>query len=71
MIYFTKYATQKFDILKAHGLNWDKEMIEKVLQQPERTEEKGNNLTAEKDNIKVVYKQNKNDVTIITFYPIK
>ena len=70
MIYFTKYAAQKFELLKKHGVEVDKDMIKEIVSNPERTEEKGKHGAAEKNNIKVVYKQEEDTKKIITFYPV-
>lgn len=70
MIYFTSYAIRKLEILKKHRVDIDKNKIREIINSPENTGRKGNNLTAEKDNIKVVYKKDNEVIKIITFYPI-
>jgi hypothetical protein len=70
MIYFTSYAVRKFEILKKHQVELDKDKIKEIVNYPEKTGRKGNNLTAEKNNIKVVYKKEEDTIKIITFYPV-
>jgi hypothetical protein len=70
MIYFTSYATRKFEILKKHQVDLDKDKIKEIVDSPENTDRKGNNLAAEKDDIKVVYKKEDDTIKIITFYPV-
>ena len=69
MIYFTSYAVRKFEILKKYQVNLDKENIKEVIEHSQKNGRKGNNFTAEKDNIKVIYKKEDNIIKIITFYP--
>lgn len=71
MFYFTKYAEQKFDILNKHKVFFTREQIEDALATPDKTGKKDKLLTAEKENIKVIYKKEADIFKIITFYPIK
>ena len=71
MIYFTKYAEKKFDILNKHKVYFTREQIEETLKLPDKTEKKGKYLTAQKNRIKVIYKREDEMIKIITFYPIK
>ncbi len=71
MIYFTKYAEQKFDILNKHKVYFTKEQIEDCLKLPDKTSKKGKYLTALKDEIKVIYQKEDGMIKVITFYPIK
>lgn len=71
MIYFTKYAEQKFDILNKHKIYFTKEQIEDTLKLPDKTGKKGEYLTARKDEIKVIYQKTDGVTRIITFYPVK
>lgn len=71
MIYFTKYANQKFDILHKYKVFYTKEQVEDCVKFPEKMGKKNKYHTATKDNIKVIYKLDKGTVRIITFYPIK
>jgi len=71
MIYFTKYAEKKFDILNKHKVYFTREQIEETLKLPDKTGKKGKYLTAQKNGIKVIYKREDEMIRIITFYPIK
>lgn len=71
MFYFTKYAEQKFDILNKHKVFFTREQIEDVVNAPDKTGKKGKLMTAQKDNIKIIYKKDEEIIKIITFYPIK
>ncbi len=71
MIYFTKYAEQKFDILNKHKVYFTKEQIEDCLKLPDKTGKKGKYLTARKDEIKVIYQKQDGVIRVITFYPVK
>lgn len=69
-MYFTSYAEQKFAILNDHGVFIRKEEIEAALTMPDKRGKIGSCLTAQKENIKVVYKKEGEIKKIITFYPI-
>lgn len=71
MFYFTKYAENKFDILNKHKVYFTREQVEDAVGAPDKIGKKGKLLTAQKDEIKVVYKKDENILKIITFYPIK
>lgn len=71
MIFFTKYANDKFDILNKHKVYFIKEQIEDVVKTPETTKKKGKYFFVTKDGIKVVYKIEGEIIKVITFYPIK
>ncbi len=71
MIYFTKYAEKKFDILNKHKVFFTKEQIEEVIKLPNNVGKKENYLYSEKDGIKVIYKKETGIIKIITFYPVK
>ncbi len=71
LIYYTKYAEEKFEILHKYKIFFTKEEIEEVIKHPERIRKKGSYLSAAKDKIKVVYTKQGNNIKIITFYPIK
>jgi len=70
MLYFTKYAEQKFDILNKYNVYFTREQIEDAILSPDSTSKKNKYLTAEKDGIKVIYKNENEQIKIITFYPI-
>jgi len=71
MLYFTKYAEQKFDILNKHKVFFTREQIEDAVGAPDKTGKKNKLLTAEKDDIKVIYKKEAEVIKIITFFPVK
>ena len=71
MIYFTKYAEKKFDILNKYKVFFTREQIEEVIAAPDKITKKGQYLAARKDGIKVVYSKKANTIKVITFYPVK
>ena len=71
MLYFTKYAENKFDILNKHKVFFTREQIEDAVGAPEKISKKGKFLSAQKENIKVIYKKEAEIIKIITFYPVK
>ncbi|MFA4834076.1 MAG: hypothetical protein WC619_04515 [Patescibacteria group bacterium] len=71
MLYFTKYAEKKFDILNKHKVYFTKEQVEETLKLPDKIGKRGKYLTASKDGIKVIYKKEGELIKIITFYPVK
>ncbi len=71
MIYYTKYAEKKFNILNKYKVFFTKEQIENCIANPEQQGKKNKYLTAEKEDIKVIYKKEGEKIKIITFYPIK
>ena len=71
MIYFTKYAEQKFEILNKYKVFFTREQVEDVVLKPEKVSKKGNYLSARLDNIKVVYDKKPRVIRVITFYPVK
>ncbi len=71
MIYFTKYADNKFDILNKHKIYFTREQIEEVINNPDKVSRKKNCFGVEKESIKVIYKKEEDVLKIITFYPIK
>lgn len=71
MLYFTKYAEQKFEILNKHKVFFTREQIEDAVATPEKLGRKAGLLTAKKDCLKVIYKKEAGVIKIITFYPVK
>lgn len=71
MIYFTKYAENKFEILNKYKVYLRREQIEDAINTPDKISKKGNYLAARKDEIKVVYQKENEVIKIITFYPVK
>lgn len=71
MIYFTKYAENKFDILNKHKVFFTREQVEEAVALPEKLGRKAGLMTAKKDNLKVIYKKEGDTLKIITFFPVK
>ncbi len=71
MLYFTKYAENKFDILNKHKVYFTREQIAEVINCPDQTGKKAGYLMAQKETIKVIYKKQTDCLKVITFYPIK
>ena len=71
MLYFTKYAENKFDILNKHKVFFTREQIEGAVNQPDKTNKKGKLITAQKEGVKVIYKKDGDIFKIITFFPVK
>lgn len=71
MLFFTKYAEEKFTLLNRHRVFFTREQIEETLKLPDKTAKKGAYLAARKDGLKVVYKKEGEMLKIITFYPVK
>ena len=71
MIYFTKYAEKKFDILNKHKVYFTREQVEDTVKLPDKVEKKGKYFRVRKDDVKVVYKKENGAVKVITFYPVR
>jgi hypothetical protein len=71
MIYYTKYAEEKFDVLNKHKVYITREQIEDAIASPEKVTKKGSCLAARKEGVKVVYKKEAGVIKVITFYPVK
>jgi len=71
MMYFTKYADKKFDILNKHGVFITKEDVKDAVKLPDKTTAKGKYLYIEKSGIKVIIKKENGLNKIVTFYPVK
>ncbi len=71
MIYFSKYADQKFEILNKHQVFFTREQIEDVVGSPDDTKVKGKYLSVTKDKIKVLYSDKNKVIKIMTFFPVK
>ena len=71
MVYFTKYAEEKFELLHKYKVYFTREQVDDAIKLPDKTGKKNNYLTARKDGVKVVYRKEAGIITIITFYPIK
>ena len=68
---FSKYAEQKFDILNKYKVFYTREDILDVVDRPENVGKKNKMISAEKNNIKVLYKIEGGKKKIVTFYPVK
>lgn len=71
MIYFTKYAENKFDILNKHQVFFTREQIEETINLADKTTHQGKYWAAAKENIKVLFKKEGEIIKVITFYPTK
>jgi hypothetical protein len=71
MIYFTKYAEQKFEILNKHKVFITREQVEETVKLPDKTEKKGRLTSACRDGVGVVYKKEGDIIRVLTFYPLK
>ena len=77
MIYFTKHALEKFEILKQHKIAISKEVVMKTIEEPEtldysRLPMKIAQRAFDKYRVlRVVYKEHGSTKIIITFYPAK
>src|SRR3989344_9657471 len=75
MIYFTKHARNKFEILKRHGVNISKEQVVEALENPDLIDRSRLPLLIVQTDLdqnhvlRVVYKQENNNIKVITFYP--
>lgn len=71
MLYFTKHAENKFELLNKHGVYLTKEQIENAVIKPDKVVRKNGYFFVKKEEIKVVYKKEGEIIRIITFYPVK
>jgi hypothetical protein len=71
MIYFTKYANNKFELLNKYKVYFTREQVEDAVKLPDKIEKKGKYLGAEKDGVKVIYLKEGGVDKVITFYPVK
>lgn len=75
MIHFTKYAEEKFKILKEHKFEVSKDEIIKTVNNPNLIDRSRPSLLIAQKKIsathvlRVVYKKENNNKVIITFYP--
>lgn len=75
-IFYTKHAERKFEIHKAAGWNFSKRDIKEAIKEPyfsETDEERGVKTalkeTGKKYDLRVIYKEEDDIITVITFYP--
>jgi len=75
MIYFTKHAEEKFDILKRHKFSISKEQVIETIKNPEGIDRSRLPLLIAQKKfdkthvLRVVYKQEEGLIKVITFYP--
>ena len=75
MIYFTKHAQDKFDILEKHKFFVSKEQVIEAIENPEEIDRSRLPLLIAQKKfdklhvLRVVYKQEESLIKIITFYP--
>jgi len=75
MIYFTKHAKEKFDILKKHKFFVPKEQVVETVTNPEKIDHSRLPLIIAQREfdkthvLRVVYKQEEGLIKVITFYP--
>lgn len=75
MIRFTKHASEKFVILRRHGIVLSESMVIRTITTPEVIDRSRLPLKIAQCNfdktrvLRVVYKEVNDDVLIITFYP--
>ena len=70
MIYFTKYAEEKFDILNNHKAYIRREEVLAAIEIPDHKGKIGRLLTAERNGVKVIWQKEDETKKIITFYPV-
>lgn len=70
-LYFTKYASDKFEILNKYEIFITKEQVEETLRLPDATRRKGKYLIYVKDKLAAVIKIEDGMNKVITFYPVK
>lgn len=78
MIYFTRYANTKLDLLRKHNFSITKERVMEVLEHPESIyQSKFSSYYISEGNfderyiLKVVFKKEGDGIKVITFYPVK
>lgn len=71
MIYFTKYANNKFEILNKHKVYFRREEVEETVSAPDNLRKSGKNYFAHKDGVGVVYEKEWGEIKVISFYPVK
>ena len=75
MIYFTKHAKEKFEILQKHKFSISKEQVTEAIKNPEKIDYSRSPLLIAQRKfdkthvLRVVYKQEEGLIKIITFYP--
>jgi len=70
MIYFTRYAENKFEILNSHKVYIRKEEVIETINNPDLKSKVSGLFSAQKNNVKVIYQKNGDLKKVITFYPV-
>jgi len=70
MIYFTKYAEQKFEILNKHKVYITREQIIEAVNLPDQVKKKESCIKIRKDNLEIICKIEDDIKKVLTFYPI-
>ena len=77
MIYFTKYAEKKFDVLRDHKFSLTKEDVENVLKIPDFVKKFDDKLWiahgeySDEHNLRIIFEKENSEKKVITFYPVK
>ena len=77
MIYYTKYAKEKFSVLQEHKFSLTKEDIESVLRMSESVRKFDKKLWlaegrySDEYNLRVIFEKDSSAKKVITFYPVK
>lgn len=75
MIYFTKHALDKFEILKKHDFIVSKQQVLEAITNPDKIDHSRLPLLIAQGKfdrnhvLRVVFKQEKDKIKVITFYP--
>ncbi|MBI4050522.1 MAG: DUF4258 domain-containing protein [Candidatus Doudnabacteria bacterium] len=75
MIYFTKHATNKFEILRRHKVYVSEAQVIETISSPDLTDESrlplliAQKALDQTHVLRVVYKQENGMIRVITFYP--
>lgn len=71
MLYFTKYADQKFEILNRHKVYFTREQIEEAVKLPDSNGRRGRYFWVEKDGLRVILRREGEVEKVLTFFPVK
>lgn len=77
MIYFTRYAHNKFGMLERHGFSVAREFVVGAIQLPDIVDESRRPLFAYQKNIKkqialrVICRKEGDAARVVTFYPVR
>ena len=73
---FTKYAVEKFEVVKRYGFEISRNQVIEAVLDPERLDKRGNQFFAirlidSKHGLMVVYEKRKGYLVVVTFYPVR